>query len=89
MKKINLTFIFILTLSVFSLGQTHQTGKNEKALIKSELNEQNVIIQLKKDFYKAKLENNVKFMDEILSNDCISTNQYGGIKNKTAFLILW
>jgi peroxiredoxin len=89
MKKINLTFIFFLTFSVFSLGQTNQTGKKEQVSKNSALNEQNIIIQLEKDFYKAKLENNVKFMDEILSNDCISTNQYGGVKNKSAFLTLW
>jgi peroxiredoxin len=89
MKTIFFTQIIILTFSLLSFGQTNQTGKNEKALKKSELNKQNTIIQLEKDFYQAKLENNVKFIDEILSDDCISTNPYGGVKNKSALLTLW
>jgi len=89
MKPIILILFMILTSSILSFGQTNQTGKNGKALKKSELNEQNIIIQLEKDFYKAKLENNVQFMDEILSNDCLSTNPYGGVKNKSALLTLW
>jgi peroxiredoxin len=84
-----LAFLSILAFSFGSFGQTGQKNKKVTTSKKSEPTEQNTIIQLEKDFYKAKLENNVSFMDEILSKDCISTNQFGNVKDKSSFLLLW
>jgi len=47
------------------------------------------ILQLEKEFFNAKLENNVKFIDEFLADNYISTNQFGHVRNKAQSLALW
>lgn len=40
------------------------------------------ILQLEKEYFNAKLDNNVKFLEEFLADNFISTNQFGHVRNK-------
>ncbi len=89
MKNV-ITFISLLViLSLHSLGQTKSKNTAAKNPKKTELNEQKMVIQLEKDFYQAKLENNVGFMDKIFTDNLADTNQYGIVRNKSQFLTLF
>jgi peroxiredoxin len=76
--------LLFLILSQFAgwnlMGQTNQKEKisaKQKKLIEQD------IVQLEKEYFNAKLENNVKFMEEFLTDNFISTNQFGHVRNKS------
>jgi thiol-disulfide isomerase/thioredoxin len=72
MKKI-LLLLFLSQFAAWNLmGQT-----NQKKLIEQQ------IVQLEKEYFNAKLENNVKFMEEFLADNFVSTNQFGHVRNKS------
>jgi peroxiredoxin len=82
MKKICLILIIILFAGFSLTGQARKdkTKPEEKKSIS--LSEEKVM-QLEKEYFNAKLENNVKFMEEFLAPDFKSTNQFGHVRNKT------
>jgi peroxiredoxin len=72
MKRISLTIFISLLLSHFIWGQNTR--------------EQKIFIQLENEYFKSKLENNVKLMDGILDENFVSTNQFGHVRNRAQSL---
>jgi hypothetical protein len=71
--------LIILLIQLTGLNLVGQTTKKEKS--SPDLTEQK-ILQLEKEYFNAKLQNNVKFMEDFLADDFISTNQFGHVRNK-------
>jgi thiol-disulfide isomerase/thioredoxin len=82
MKKLSLLFIFILLSGIISIGQNSQKNKNRPIPNPKELAEKKTILQVEEDFRKAKIENNINAIDEILAEQYSGTNQFGYITNK-------
>jgi peroxiredoxin len=77
MKRIYLTFFISLILSHFIWGQN--SGESKPI-------EQKILTQIETEYFKSKLENNVRVLDEILDKNFVSTNQFGHIRNKSQSL---
>ena len=80
MKPIYLIFSFSLILSHFICAQNTQEQKSI---------EHKTLIQLENEYFKSKLENNVKLMDRLLDENFVSTNQFGHVRNKAQSLQLY
>lgn len=80
MKRISLTFLISLILCQFIWGQNSR---------EQELIEQKKLIQLENEYFKSKLENNVKLMNGLLDENFVSTNQFGHVRNKAQSLQLY
>ena len=81
MKQICLILILIQITGFNLIGQKNREKSSREQKKSSSLIEQEVL-QSEKEYFNAKLENNVKFMEEFLSDNFISTNQFGQVRNK-------
>jgi peroxiredoxin len=81
MKQIWLILILVQFTGVNLTGQTIK-GKFSDEQKKSNSLEEKKILQLENAYFNAKLMNNVKFMEEFLSDDFTSINQFGHVRNK-------
>jgi peroxiredoxin len=73
MKKICL-ILFLIQLT--GLNLIAQTEKESNVIVEQK------ILQLEKEYFNAKLQNNLKFMENFLTDDFVSTNQFGHERNK-------
>ncbi len=81
MKQFWLILFLIQFASLNLVGQTTKEKFSPERKKSNSLMEQK-ILQLEKEYFNAKLENNVKFMEEFLADNFISTNQFGHVRNK-------
>lgn len=89
MKQIWLILVLIQFACLNLIGQTNQKEKLSPEQKKSNTLMEQKILQLEEEFFNAKLENNVKFMEKFFADDFVSTNQFGHVRNKAQSLIFW
>jgi peroxiredoxin len=89
MKQIWLILVLIQFACLNLIGQTNQKEKLSPEQKKSNSLMEQKILQMEKEFFKAKLENNVKFMEKFFADDFVSTNQFGHVRNRAQSLVFW
>ena len=78
----------VLTLAVLVSGYS-QTNQNSKKESVSGNTEQTAILQLEDAYFKSKIENNVTLMDEMLSANFSSLNQFGQVRSRAMSLTFY
>ncbi|MCX6334730.1 MAG: redoxin domain-containing protein [Bacteroidia bacterium] len=89
MKQIWLILVLIQFACLNLIGQTTQKEKLSPEQKESNSLMEQKILQLEKEFFNAKLENNVKFLGKFFADDFVSTNQFGHVRNKAQSLAFW
>ena len=87
MKQSILVLFFVLSLCLFSCGQTNQKSKKEST--QTELTDQQKILQMEETLRKAKVDNNTQAIDEMYAEEYQGINQYGNATNKARGISTW
>jgi peroxiredoxin len=89
MKQIWLILALIQFACLNLTGQATQKEKLSPEQKKSNSLMEQKILELEKEFFNAKLKNDVKFMEKFFADDFVSTNQFGHVRNRSQSLIFW
>ena len=81
--------LLVLFSVIMTFGQTKRNSLNGLIPGKIDSTEYKKILQIEEQFRKAKIERDVKFVDKILSENYIGSNQNGNTKNKAQTKELW
>ncbi len=89
MKQLSLLILFLFVLDLTSYGQSNTQSKKSLKSANSEAAEKQKIIQIEEDLRKAKVESNVKLIEEILADNYKGINQYGVETGKARGVSTW
>jgi peroxiredoxin len=89
MKQLSFLVIFLFIVGLTSFGQSGSQSKKAIKLSKAEIAEQQKILQIEEDLRKAKVESNVKLIEEILADNYKGINQYGVETGKARGVSTW